>query len=179
LRPPARHFSLAFAAAALVAAAYPTGVRAEAPGAAELTLSGMSYVLSRAGEVALLVEAKRAQVSPRAGRVELAGVRARVGAAAGGRSELGGFELACARGTLDLDAQEFTAFGGIDGRMRDGRTLRTERLLYRHERAAITGDAPVALRDQTGEYQGGGFEYWVRNDRFRLTGGARISQGAP
>jgi len=138
----------------------------------------MSYVLSRAGEVALVVEAKRADVSPHTGRIELAGVRARVGAAAGAREELGGFELTCARGVLDLDAREFTALGAIDGRMRDGRTLRTERLRYRHDRGALSSDAPVVLRDDTGEYEGGGFQYWVRTDRFRLTGGARISQGA-
>ncbi|HEU4427473.1 MAG TPA: LPS export ABC transporter periplasmic protein LptC [Myxococcota bacterium] len=178
MRPPARRISLAFAAAS-VAVALSYAARAEAPPAAKLTLSGMSYVLSRSGEVALLVEAKRAEVSPHAGRIELAGVRARVGAAAGARGDLGGFELTCARGTLDLDAREFVALGGIDGRMRDGRTLRTERLRYRHERGAISGDAPVALRDHTGEYHGGGFEYWVRSDRFRLTGGARISQGSP
>jgi len=178
LRPPARLISLALVAASL-AAALPLMGQAETPPAAGLTLSGMSYVLSRAGEVTLLVEAKRAEVSPGAGRIELAGVRARVGKAAGARGDLGGFELTCARRMLDLDAREFTAVGGIDGRMRDGRTLRTERLRYRHDRGAISGDAPVALRDDTGEYHGGGFEYWVRSDRFRLTGGARISQGPP
>lgn len=177
MRPPARRSSLALVAASLAAVLSLTA-RAE-PRPAELTLNGMSYVLSRSGEVTLLVEAKRAEVSARAGRIELAGVRARVGAAAGARRDLGGFELTCARGTLDLDAREFTALGGIDGRMRDGRTLRTERLHYRHDRGAISGDAPVTLRDQTGEYHGGGFEYWVRSDRFRLTGGARISQGEP
>jgi len=178
LRPPARRSSLALAAVS-IAAALSVAAGAETPPAAELTLSGMSYVLSRSGEVALLVEAKRAEVSPRAGRIELAGVRASVGTAAGAQRDLGGFELTCARGTLDLDTREFIALGEVDGRMRDGRMLRTERLLYRHALGAISGDAPVALRDDTGEYHGGGFEYWVRSDRFRLTGGARISQGPP
>ena len=36
---------------------------------------------------------------------------------------------------------------------------------------------PVALRDGTGIFKGGGFQYWVRENRFRLTDGARIVQG--
>jgi LPS export ABC transporter protein LptC len=132
----------------------------------------MSYVLSRGDTVELVIEARRAAVSPSDGRVELAGVRARVGAS----PEAGGLELVCDRGTLDLEAREFVARGRVDARMPDGRTLRTERLRYRHARGLVSSDAPVALRDEVGTYQGGGFEYWVRENRIRLTGGARIEQ---
>ncbi|MFI5320038.1 MAG: LPS export ABC transporter periplasmic protein LptC [Myxococcota bacterium] len=137
----------------------------------------MSYVLSRAGVVDFQVEAKRAEISPGTGRIELIGVRARVGGLAGAAQELSGLELVCRRGSLDLETREFSAAGGVDGRMQDGRTLRTERLRYRHDSGVVTSDAPVALRDATGDFSGGGFQLWVRTNRFRLTGGARIVQG--
>ena len=164
-------------AAATLVAALALAAAAETPPVVGLTLDSMSYVLSRAGVVELRVEAKRAEVSPRTGRVELVGVRARLGAVEGASEDLGGLEFVCERGSLDLESREFVATGGIDGRMPDGRTLRTERLRYRHERGLVSSDAPVALSDSAGDFTGGGFEYWVRENRFRLTRGARIVQG--
>ncbi len=150
---------------------------AETPPAVGLALDGMSYVLSRGGVVDLVIDARRADVSPGVGRIEFVGVRARVGALAGAARDAGGLEFVCDRGTLDLAAREFVASGRIDGRMPDGRTFRTERLRYRHDRGLVSSDAPVALRDEMGDYRGGGFQYWVRRNHFRLTGGARIEQG--
>jgi LPS export ABC transporter protein LptC len=167
--PPHTRFAWPFA---VFFAAFALPVGAETPPAVGLTLDGMSYVLSRGEAVELMIEARRAAVSPGDGLVELTGVRARVGSGPG----TGGLELVCDRGTLDLAAREFVARGRVDARMPDGRTLRTERLRYRHERSLVSSDAPVALRDEMGAYQGGGFEYWVRENRIRLTGGARIEQ---
>jgi hypothetical protein len=166
-------------ALALALAAEGGPASAETPPPIDLRLAGMSYVLSNAGEVALVIEAARAEVSPGSGRIELSGVRARLGALAGSGSERGGLEFACERGSLDLGAREFLAAGAVTGRLQDGREIRTERLRYEHARAFVSSDAPVALRAGDAAYRGGGFRYWVKEDRFRLTGGARAVQGAP
>lgn len=137
----------------------------------------MSYVLSRGDWVELVVEAHRAEVLPQAGRIELGGVRARIARLPGTAPEAGGLEFVCERGSLDLAAREFVAQGRVAGRTPSGRTLRTQRLRYQHDRGLVSSAAPVALSDDSGEYRGGGFEYWVREDRFRLSGGARIVQG--
>jgi hypothetical protein len=183
LRAP-RHAAARLASAlALFAAALALPAVAETPPAVGLTLDGMSYVLSHGDAVDLLVEAHRAEISPRNGRVDLSGVRARIASQGGGARlrggarDAGGLELVCERGELDLETREFVASGRVAGRMLDGRTLRTERLRYRHAQGVLSSDAPVLLSDGAGEYRGGGFQYWVREDRFRLTGGARIVQG--
>jgi hypothetical protein len=137
----------------------------------------MSYVLSRGDAIDLVVQARRAEISPTSGRVELAGVRARIAGPHADRREAGRLELVCDRGELDLETREFLASGHVAGRMQDGRTLATERLRYVHALGVVSSDAPVVLSDEAGEYRGGGFQYWVRDDRFRLTGGARIVQG--
>lgn len=158
-------------------AALSVSAAAETPVGVTLSLDGMSYVLSRGSEADLLIDAQRAEVAPQAGRISFAGVRARVGRAAGATEPAGGFALACERGELDLATGEFVARGRVTGEMQDGRTLRTERLVYRHGRGVVSSDAPVAIRDDAGSYRGGGFQYWVRENRFRLTGGASIQQG--
>jgi hypothetical protein len=137
----------------------------------------MSYLLSRGDDVDLVLEAHRAAISPRTGRVELSGVRARIASLPGTAPAAAGLELVCERGELDLAAREIVASGRVAGRTSGGRTLRTERLRYHHARGLVSSDAPVTLSDDAGDYRGGGFEYWVREDRFRLLRGARIVQG--
>jgi LPS export ABC transporter protein LptC len=177
LRPP-RHAVLRFASAlALLAATLAPPASAETPPAVGLTLDGMTYVLSHGDAVDLVVEAHRAEASPRSGRIELAGVRARITSPRTAGREAGSLELVCERGELDLETREFVASGRVAGRMQDGRILETERLRYGHADGVVSSDSPVSLRDEAGEYRGGGFQYWVRDDRFRLTGGARIVQG--
>ncbi len=165
------------AAIAALVGAFALAAAAEPPPAVALALDGMSYVLSQGAEVELLIDAKRAEVAPDAGRIAFAGVRARVGRAAGAPGVAGGFALACERGELDVETGEFVARGRVTAALADGRTLRTERLVYRHARGVVSSDAPVEIRDDAAEYRGGGFEYWVRENRLRLTGGASIQQG--
>jgi hypothetical protein len=164
-------------ALACFAAAQTAPAAAETPPAVGLTLEGMTYVLSHGDTTDLVVDAHRAEVSPSTGRVALAGVRAHIASLPGAAPQAGGLELVCEHGELDLGTREFVARGRVAGRTPGGRTLRTERLRYRHERGLISSDAPVAMSDDSGEYRGGGFQYWVREDRFRLTGGARVVQG--
>jgi hypothetical protein len=141
-----------------------------------LSLRGMSYVLASGTRAELVVEAQRAEVSPATGRIALAGVRARLGAAPGARPDLAGFELVCARGELDLATQEFVARGAVDGRTASGSAFETERLRYEHARGLLTSDAPVVWREGGQLLRGRGLEYWVQRDRIRLLGGASISQ---
>ena len=155
----------------------PVGSASEAQRPVALSLDGMRYVLARGGEAEVVVEAERADVSPGSGRIELTGVHAQLGrsaAMAGKSADLGGLELKCERGTLDLEAREFSASGRVEGRTADRRTFATERIRYHHDRRLVAGDAPVVLRDVAGETRGGGFQFWVRENRFRLTGGASV-----
>jgi hypothetical protein len=153
------------------------GARAETPVPVGLTLDGMHYVMAEGGAARLAVEAQRAEITPGAGRIALVGVRAQVASIPGAPASAGSLELVCERGQLDLATGEFLAEGGVAARTAGGRVLRTEQLRYAQARGLIHGAKPVALSDDSGEYRGGGFEYWVRNDRFRLTGGARVVQG--
>jgi hypothetical protein len=165
---PAR--AIAFAAAAAALAAPAVAQRS----AASVSIEGMSYALSRGGANELIVEAERAEVAAAGGGVALHAVHARLGSFAGASRDLGGLELRCATGTLEAGSGQFRAEGQITGRTGDGREFRTERLEYRHDRGLVSTDAPVWIRDAAGTYRGGGFRYWVRENRFRLTGGASI-----
>ncbi len=141
----------------------------------------MTYAASRGEASELVVEATEARVSPAEARVELEGVRARVGAAARGEGalgSLGGLELSCERGTLRLDTRDFVADGRVQGHTGDGREFRTESLRYQHDRGLVATDSPVWIREAAGSYRGDGFRYWVRENRFRLLG-AKVVRGEP
>jgi hypothetical protein len=173
---PDRGRCVGLAAAAILLAA---GALAETP-TASVSIDGMRYALSRAGADELVIEAERAETASPDGRVTLTGVHARMGSFAGAASRLGGLELRCSDGSLDPRSGEFVASGAIEGRTGDGRQFRTERLRYRHDQALVASEAPVWIRDSAGtSYRGGGFRYWVRENRFRLVGGASIVQGKP
>ena len=45
-----------------------------------------------------------------------------------------------------------------------------------HETGIVTTNAPVQITDKGGTYRGGGFRYFVRENRFRLMGGASVVQ---
>jgi hypothetical protein len=143
---------------------------AETPRGPTLTISGMSYVLANAQRSELIVEAQRAEVSPATGRIALSGVRAELP---------GALELVCARGELDLAAQEFIASGAAAGRTASGSAFEAERLRYRHARGVVTSDAPVEWREGAQVLRGRGLEYFVRQNRLRLLGGASVSEQAP
>jgi hypothetical protein len=153
-----------------LAAFWAAGSAAQAPRPVGLALSGMSYVLASGERSELVVEAQRAEVSPATGRIALTGVRAKLP---------GALELECAHGVLDLAAQEFFASGGAVGRTAVGSAFETERLRYAHARGVVTSDAPVVWRERAQVFRGRGLEYFVRQGRLRLLGGASISEEAP
>jgi LPS export ABC transporter protein LptC len=166
-------FGLPLAAAGPAAAA-------EGPGAleADLTVEGMTFVSSAGSQNDAIVEAERASVGRADRKAHLAGVHARVGKAAGAQAGTeGGLELRCARASFDLDTGDLTAEGDVTGVTADGRRFETQRVTYQRESGRVSTHAPVVIRDAFGTIRGAGFEYWVRENRFRLIGGASVEQG--
>ncbi len=163
---------LALGIALLLAASLAPVRSAAVPPGTRLDLEGMTYVSSRAGEPEVVLSAERAEYRRDEDVVHLEGVELKVSERAG----VVGFELTCAHGELDLEAGDFRARGDVRGLTRDGRELRTDRLRFRHADALVSTDAPVEIRDAAGIYRGGGFEYHVREARFRLLGGATLVQ---
>lgn len=163
-----------------------TVLLAGAPGAAqdppgllpsELVLTGMTWLSSENGVNELVVSAARAQMQSGTELARLSGVHARMGSLAGGAAE-GGMSLRCAAGSFDLQSRDFEASGAVRGATADGRRFRTESLSYRAAEGRAFGEGRVSLRDSTGAYEGDGFEFWVRENRFVLRN-ARVRQAAP
>jgi LPS export ABC transporter protein LptC len=170
---PSALLALAAAFVALGGSATATSAQpATRPGTA-VELTGMTYVGSRGGEVEMVLAADRADYRSGGGRVLIEDVHLRVVE----REGVAGFELRSERGSIDLSAGDFEATGDVWGRTPDGRELRTQRLDYRHAAGLLRTDSPVEIRDAIGLYRGAGFEYHVRDARFRILGGASVTSG--
>lgn len=140
-----------------------------------LHLAGMTYVASAGTANEMVIEADRATILPDAEIAKLRDMRARITPdAASGRS--GGLDMTCEHGTFELASGDFVAEGDVRGVTGDGRRFRTRRLRYHHDQGLVVADVPVQIRDAAGTYRGGGFQYWVRENRFRLSGGATVVQ---
>ncbi len=146
------------------------------PVPAELSVVGMTYVASNGARNEVIVEAERAEIGRGERVAHLQDVHARVGSFAAAGAPEGGLELRCERGSFDLDAGDLTAEGKVRGTTADGRRFETERLRYRRATGRVTTEAPVVIRDGFGTLRGAGFEYWVKENRFRLIGGASVVQ---
>jgi LPS export ABC transporter protein LptC len=164
------------ACALLLLAAAPAGSAPEAPETPPqpLVLHGITYVASDEERNELVLEAAIAHVHLDAQRIDLEGVHVKMGSKAPGGVKGGGVDVECDRGTFDLETRDFDAAGNVRGVTADGRRFRTEALHYRADRQLVTTNSRVVIRDDAGTYQGGGFDYWVREDRFRLRGGASV-----
>jgi hypothetical protein len=64
----------------------------------------------------------------------------------------------------------------VRGTTGDGKRFRTESLRYSHDKGLIETDSGVEITDETGSYRGGGFSYWVRENRFKLRRAATVVQ---
>jgi LPS export ABC transporter protein LptC len=144
---------------------------------ADLSVVGMTYVSSNGARNEVVVEAERARIGRGERVAHLENVHARVGSFAAAGAPEGGLELRCERGSFDLDSGDLTAEGKVRGATADGRRFETEHLLYRRDTGRVTTQSPVVIRDGFGTLRGAGFEYWVRENRFRLIGGASVVQG--
>ena len=138
----------------------------------EVTLSGVTFVKSRGGVSHVLLRADHAKFDTAADRVDLQGMSVETKSDEG-RKE---FWLRCDRGVIELDSGDFQAEGNVRGQMADGRSFQTQSAQYDDEQAVISTDVPVLLTEVTGTLRGGGFQYWVREDRLQLTKGAFLMQ---
>lgn len=160
---------LRFAGGLLLAAS--TGVAsAESP---PFDVIGMTFVSSRGEKTDVVVHAREARFRPAADVAELRVVRAWVstGDEAGGQ-----IEIECDEGTLNLKSNSFWARGNVRGRTSDGREFSAPWARYDHADGLLFTDAPVVLSEAGTRIRGGGFRYYVREQRFRLLGGAEVIQ---
>jgi len=158
-------------ASAAVAAFLPTGAppaRAAEPQGMELRT--LTFVASRGGERDLVLHAERARYFPDTNVTYLERVHSMVDP----REGQPGIEIECDRGELFLATNDFVATGNVRGRTADGRKFTTTWLRYDQKTDVAFTDAPVVIEEAGGTYTGGGFRYHVREQRFRLLGGASV-----
>jgi LPS export ABC transporter protein LptC len=137
-----------------------------------LDVDGMTFVASRDSENELVVNASKARFDTEQGRVYLDEVHAIVEPGAGG----GRFEIRCDEGELDIATNDFEARGNVRGKTDGSRTFRAPWVRYDHAKGLLFTDAPVLISEDAITYEGGGFQYFVREQRFRLLGGAKVVQ---
>jgi len=137
-----------------------------------LHVEGMTFVASEGSENEILIRAARARFYPDHQVADLDEVEVAV---APGR-ERTGFEMHCERGRLNLATQSFVAEGRVAGTIEGGRRFEARWVAYDDEKRVLYTDEPVVIVDRAGSYRGGGFRYFVDEQRFRLEGGASVVQ---
>lgn len=137
-----------------------------------LNVVGMTFVASEGSENEVLLRAARARFYPDHQVADLEDVEVTV-APGPGRT---GFEMRCERGRLNLATQSFVAEGSVSGTIEGGRRFRASWVAYDDETRVLYTDEPVVIVDRGGSYRGGGFRYFVDEQRFRLEGGASVVQ---
>jgi hypothetical protein len=161
----AARFVLALAFGTLSA----VSLKAESP---FLEVNAMTFVSSRGDSNELVLRASHARFDTKDERVYLDDVHARVEST----SEAGSFEIRCAEGELDLASSDFDARGDVRGKTEGGREFSAAWVKYDHEAGLLFTNAPVLISEDAIRYRGGGFQYYVRDRRFRLLGGASVVQ---
>jgi len=137
-----------------------------------LHVEGMTFVASEASENEILLRAARARFYPDHQVADLEEVEVAV---APGRDRTG-FSMRCERGRLNLASQSFVAEGSVSGTIEGGRSFEARWVAYDDEKRVLYTDEPVVIVDRGGSYRGGGFRYFVDEQRFRLEGGASVVQ---
>ncbi|MEZ4280624.1 MAG: LPS export ABC transporter periplasmic protein LptC [Myxococcota bacterium] len=137
-----------------------------------LHVVGMTFVASEGSENEVLLRAERARFYPDHQVADLEGVEVTV-APGPGRT---GFEMRCESGRLNLATQSFVAEGSVSGTIEGGRRFRASWVAYDDDTRVLYTDEPVVIIDRGGSYRGGGFRYFVDEQRFRLEGGASVVQ---
>lgn len=137
-----------------------------------LRLRGMTFVASEGSANEIVLHADSAEFYPDHDVADLATVNVEV-APGGGRT---GFEMQCEKGRLNLASQDFVAQGNVVGTIEGGRQFEALWVAYNEKDGVLYTDDPVLITDENGSYRGGGFRYFVHQQRFRLMGGASIVQ---
>ncbi|MGE4608984.1 MAG: LPS export ABC transporter periplasmic protein LptC [Myxococcota bacterium] len=158
----------AVAARVAVLLATAGGVQA-APG---LKVTGMTFVGSRGGLSELVVRAEQAHFFPDTSRANLVRVRASVSDGEKGDS----FKMTCDEAELNIETNDFTAIGNVEGVTGEGQQYSAPWVSYEHLRSMLHTDAPVVVQDQHGRYRGDGFRYFIEERRFELLGNVSVEQ---
>jgi LPS export ABC transporter protein LptC len=137
-----------------------------------LEVDAMTFVASRGPSNELVLRAAHARFDTEQKRVYLEEVHAIVEP---GRSA-GSFEIRCDEGELDIATNNFEARGNVRGRTDGDREFTAPWVKYDHEAGLLFTNAPVLISEDAITYRGGGFQYYVRERRFRLLGGASVVQ---
>ncbi len=156
-------------------AAFGAGLVVAVASAAEtppLDVTGMIFVSSRGEETELVLHAETARFRPDADVADLDQVRATVS----GGPDRSGFEIRCDQGSLNLKTNNFWAKGNVKGRTDEGQEFESSWVRYDHVDGLLFTDAPVLITEKGATLRGGGFRYYLREQRFRLLGGATVVQ---
>lgn len=137
-----------------------------------LNVDAMTFVASRGPANELVVNAEHARFDTESERVFLDVVHAVVEPGSDG----GHFEIRCDEGELDVATNDFEARGNVHGRTEGERQFEAPWVKYDHEKGLLFTNAPVLISEDSITYRGGGFQYFVREGRFKLLGGASVVQ---
>ncbi len=155
-------------------------VRAEAPDLGWLDgdlgqvlhVTGMIFVASAGSANEILLRAETAKFYPEREVADLDTLDVQV-APGEGRT---GFQMRCDKGRLNLSTRAFVAEGHVVGTIEGDRQFEALWVAYDEAKGVLYSDDPVLIVDQDGRYRGGGFRYFVNEDRFQLEGGATVVQ---
>jgi hypothetical protein len=137
-----------------------------------LHVRGMTFVASEGSTNEILLRSERARFYPDRQIADLEGVEVEV---APGTDRVG-FAMHCDEGQLNLSTRDFLAEGHVVGTIEGGRQFEALWVAYDEEAGLLYTDEPVLIIDEEGRYRGGGFRYFVNEQRFRLQGGATVVQ---
>lgn len=137
-----------------------------------LRVSGMTFVGSRGGESELIVHATGALFHPDTGMADLENVRASVS----DDQDPDSFTMKCDRAELNVDTNDFTARGNVEGLTGEGQRYQTPWVRYDHARSMLSTEAPVVMNDKSGTFRGEGFRYYLEERRFELLGNVTVDQ---
>lgn len=137
-----------------------------------LNVEQMTFVASEGSANEILLRAERAEFYPERDVATLEEVDVEV---APGRGRLG-FRMRCDEGELNLTTHAFLAEGNVVGTIEGDRQFEALWVAYDDAKGVLYTDDPVLIVDPDGRYRGGGFRYFVNEERFRLEGGATVVQ---
>ena len=159
--------ALALAASGILVAGLSSA--GESPG---LRVTGMTFVGSRGDDSQLVVRAERAFFHPDSGLADLEVVRAEVSDGEKGES----FQMQCDRAELNVETNDFTAMGNVNGLTGDGQRYSAPWVRYVHASSMLQSDAPVTVVDGGSTFRGDGFRYHIDERRFELLGNVVMEQ---
>lgn len=159
------------AALGTVAAALLAGA-ATAQEASPLEVAGMTFVGTRGDGSEMVLRAERATFSPRTHLALLEQVQATARDPKHDRA----FEIHCQRAELNLETNDFSAEGEVQGRTQAGEHYSAPWVRYDRKRDLLYTDSKVNMENEAGRFTGDGFRYHVKEHRFRLLGNVQVEQ---